>query len=323
MPHNFAITSASNSATLNAQRQGDATFTVSNTSGQAQRGRASVVAQQPASAGWLSVAGEVERDFAPGATQQYSVKINVPPNAPPGTYSFRLDMVGVENPDEDFTEGGPVTFSVPAPVAAPPNRRFPIWIPIVAMIVVLLIAGSIIAAIVANMNRPPARVTSATAIAMPIVDLTATAQVANATATAQANATLSTQSTATAAALGSATATALAAYARFNGQWNIDTPNAEPSLTRLDITNTGDRVNVHGFYRCGFNTCDFGSNSTQVANDGSLNVAINTGSKENGGVRTHQLTITLNTPQGTQLKVIDVFMVPNTAPVTNTYFYHK
>lgn len=320
MPHNFAITSASNSVTLNAQRQGDATFTVSNTSGQAQRGRASIVSQAPASASWLTINGATERDFAPGGTQQYMVKINVPPAAPPGTYSFRLDMVGVENPDEDFSEGEPVAFNVPAPVAAP-KRPFPIWIPVVAVIVVLLVVGGIIA-VVSNMNRRTPTVVP-TAVAMPVVDLTATTQAANATATAQANATLSAHSTATTAAQGSATATALAAFARFDGQWIIDTPNAQPSLNRLDITNDGDRINVHGFFLCGFATCDYGNNSTQIANDGSLNVAINTGSRENGGVRTHRLTITLNTPQGTQLKVIDIFTTPFTAPVTNTYFYHK
>src|SRR5437660_7327582 len=116
MPSPFAITAATNTVPLDSNRQGQTTFTVSNTTTQAIRGRGHVVAQSANSSPWLKLLGEAERDFAASGSQQYVVQISVPASASAGDYTFRLDMVDVANPDDNFSEGPTVKFVVaPAP----------------------------------------------------------------------------------------------------------------------------------------------------------------------------------------------------------------
>ena len=87
---------------------------------------------------WLSLEGEHERKFAKGEAQQFTVKIAAPPGTPAGKYSFRLNIISVENPDDEFTEGPSVSFEVKelVPAAAAP-RKFPWWIVAVAAVVIL------------------------------------------------------------------------------------------------------------------------------------------------------------------------------------------
>jgi hypothetical protein len=145
MSSSFTITSPSNTVLLGPNGQGQATFTVSNISGRINRGRARLTPQNPASAGWITIEGEGERDFEIASTQQFVVNIVVPPKSPPGSYIFRLDMVGVDNPDEDLSQGPGVTFQVSA---APGPKPFPWWILAVAGGVVLIAVIVIIIAAV-------------------------------------------------------------------------------------------------------------------------------------------------------------------------------
>jgi hypothetical protein len=143
----FAITAAAASVQLDANRHGVASFTVTNTTATALRGRARIVPLTAAAAPWLTLGGDAERDFAPGATQQYAVDVKVPPDAAPGSYSFRLDAVGVANPDEQYTQGPSVAFAVapqPGPVETK-KQPFPWWIIAVAIAAVLVIAGGVTA----------------------------------------------------------------------------------------------------------------------------------------------------------------------------------
>jgi len=142
MASSFAITAATNSVRLDAKRRGETAFTVFNSSGRPIRGRAQLVPENPAAAAWLTLAGIAERDFPIAGTQQYTVQIAVPPGAPAGSYPFRLDMVGVENPDEDYTEGPTVTFEVPKP--QPQKKPFPWWI-LLVVAGVLVVGGSLLA----------------------------------------------------------------------------------------------------------------------------------------------------------------------------------
>src|SRR5688500_12186975 len=112
MANSFAITAATNTAVLGAQRRGEASFTVTNVSGRAVRGRARAVASSAVAQDWLSLAGDAERDFALAGTQQFTVQIAVPPAAPPGPYTVRLDVANVADPDEDFAQGPTVAFEV-------------------------------------------------------------------------------------------------------------------------------------------------------------------------------------------------------------------
>jgi hypothetical protein len=137
MANPFAITAASNSVSLRNDRTGQAAFTVFNASGRPIRGRARIVAEDPTAEPWLSLVGDAERAFGIAGTEQFVVQIEAPPTAPAGAMRFRLDMVDVENPDENYSRGPTVTFQVPEPVAAP--KPFPWWIvAVVAGIIVLI-----------------------------------------------------------------------------------------------------------------------------------------------------------------------------------------
>jgi hypothetical protein len=119
MPSAFAITTTANSITLDSRR-GESQFTVSNATGRPLRARARVTPEGGAAAAWFTIAGEVERDFPVDGTQQYVVQIAVPGDVPPGRHSFRLDVVGVQNPDEEFAQGPSVAFVVAGAPSAPP-----------------------------------------------------------------------------------------------------------------------------------------------------------------------------------------------------------
>jgi hypothetical protein len=134
----FAITTAATNLRPGAQGQADVSFTVSNASGRALRGRADARSTSAAQQGWLSVIGEAERNFPASGTHQIVVRLTVPPGSPAGKGSFRLDMVSAQNPDDDFAEGPTITFEVPAPAVKAP---FPWWMVIVAATVVVIIGG--------------------------------------------------------------------------------------------------------------------------------------------------------------------------------------
>ena len=155
----FAITAATNTVLLDSNRQGQTSFTVSNTTGHAIRGRAHLVIQPSSAEPWLRSQGEAERDFANAGSQQYVVQIAVPPGVAAGDYTLRLDMVNVANPDDDFSEGPTVKFMIPASVQT--KRPFPWWI--VAVIVgILILIGAGTYGIVQLSHKNPAVTTTVT-----------------------------------------------------------------------------------------------------------------------------------------------------------------
>jgi hypothetical protein len=145
MPSSFTITTTATDA-LKADAKGhtQAVFTVTNATARPVRGMAGVNSLGDTKREWLSIAGETERDFAAGTTQQFTVNFDAPVAAPPaGTsaakYPFRLNVASAMNPDEDFAEGPTVTVEV-APARAeeekpPPGRLW--WIIPVAAVVLI------------------------------------------------------------------------------------------------------------------------------------------------------------------------------------------
>ncbi len=118
----FDITTATNTVLLGADRTGTAVFTVTNQTGHAVRARASLVPVAPTEAGWLTLAGLTERDYPIGGTEQLSVSVAVPVEATAGRYPFRLDVVSVLLPDEDWAQGPVVAFEIaatPEPIPEP------------------------------------------------------------------------------------------------------------------------------------------------------------------------------------------------------------
>jgi hypothetical protein len=173
MAEAFSITTASGTIELDANRQGNASFSVTDVSGRAIRARANVVAEAvaaeevtagagrtplptppapPPGGGWFAIAGDAERSFPLGGTEVYQVEVTVPATAappagaPPRRYRFRLDVLGSDNPDEDQAQGQWVEFAVmPEPV---PPRPFPwLWI-IVAAAALVVVIGVVVAVVV-------------------------------------------------------------------------------------------------------------------------------------------------------------------------------
>ena len=134
----FAITAARETVTLDNEGRAEVSFTASNTGPKSIAGRAKLVPLGSTKTAWLSLDGEQERNFAKGEAHQLSVHIAVPPGTPVGKYSFRLNIISVENPDDEFTEGPSVSFEVKElTVAQAPARKFPWWIVVIAGVLVL------------------------------------------------------------------------------------------------------------------------------------------------------------------------------------------
>lgn len=134
----FAITAANTTIQLDATGVGEVSFTVTNSSKRTLRGRARVVAKDSTQEPWLSIAGETERDFPPDATQQFTLRVQIPRGSPAGTYRCAVSVASIDNPDEEYAEGPVVAFEV-KPSEIPP-KKFPWWIIIVAVAVIIVVA---------------------------------------------------------------------------------------------------------------------------------------------------------------------------------------
>lgn len=135
----FSITTAATALQLDVQGRSECSFTVTNVSGRALRGRAELRATNAAHQGWLTITGDPERDYPPNGTQQIAVRVAVPAGSPAGKSGFRLDVVSTENSDEDFAEGPTMAFDVAPPA---PRKPFPWWIVAAAAALVLIVGGA-------------------------------------------------------------------------------------------------------------------------------------------------------------------------------------
>ncbi len=117
---------------------------VKNTCGRSMRVGMKVVVDAPAQEDWLQIEGPSEQELDDKALNQVKVKIQVPPDCPPGRYSYRLLVFSTRNPGEEFTQGEPVAFEVPERKVEPKPEPKPgcSWcIPAAIIAGVLLIGG--------------------------------------------------------------------------------------------------------------------------------------------------------------------------------------
>jgi hypothetical protein len=117
----FAILPASTSIELDPTRGGSASFTVTNQLGRPVRVRVEVTpaGDKPAPKEWLTPPAEPERDLATDGSEQFKVLVAVPDKVAGGTYTFRLDAVSTELPDEEWAHSPEVHFLVPDPAPDP------------------------------------------------------------------------------------------------------------------------------------------------------------------------------------------------------------
>ena len=88
--------------------------------------------------GWVKIDGSAQRHFDTDREEVFVVKIAVPPNSPPGNYTFRLDVVSVARPDEGDAAPA-VAFKVSGEVI--PKGGGSKWLLIVLAIVLVLAVG--------------------------------------------------------------------------------------------------------------------------------------------------------------------------------------
>lgn len=167
MPDSFEITTVPNTISIDQKRSAEVSFTVSNLTTRALRGRAQLVAQQAETADWLSLAGEIERDFAGAATEEYTVQVVVPPTADAGSYPFRLDMLKVDGAEQSATEGPNVTLTVGEPLVIAPKKPFPWWIVAAGVALFVLVMGAFYL-VTTQQTSQAARVAERTATAFAI-----------------------------------------------------------------------------------------------------------------------------------------------------------
>jgi hypothetical protein len=252
MANPFVITAASNSVLLSAERTGQATFTVFNASGRPISGRAQIVPEDPATEPWMTLAGAAERAFGIAGAQQFVVEITAPPTAPAGDVRFRLAVVDVENPDENYSRGPSVTFHVPE--APAPSKPFPWWIIAVAAGVIILLGGAFV---VAGNIRETSKMAQATQSALA---QTQTAAARRPTETLTPTATPTGVPTATETPTPTPTPTIPLGFQiqDFTGTWaNVDGNTS--GMTRLIIRQVNNSVvSFQGFGKCAPTDCDWG-----------------------------------------------------------------
>ncbi len=109
----FAISTPEAMLALEPTRTREVPFTVTNLTGHTVRARLVPRGLDGAPDDWFSVMGEAERSFGDGGIQQVRVLVDPALGAAAGTYAFRLDVVGIERPGEEFAEGPSCAVDVP------------------------------------------------------------------------------------------------------------------------------------------------------------------------------------------------------------------
>lgn len=96
---------------------------MTNVSGRKLRARVRVTPLGAAPGDWFSIEGDAERDFEPGDARQFVVRVEPPLGAAAGAYSFRVDAIGIDHPDDDYAEGPSCQATVPG--SKPPKVTTP------------------------------------------------------------------------------------------------------------------------------------------------------------------------------------------------------
>ena len=127
---------------LDGSGRGKVQYTVKNVSGIKRDGRA-VLVSMPSAPGaveknWVKIEPPTDKPFEAGQSQTFMVNIAVPPKSAAGSYQFRLDTVLVAKPDEG-DQSSPLTFNV----TAGPPRLLSWWIPVVAVVALIVIGVGI------------------------------------------------------------------------------------------------------------------------------------------------------------------------------------
>jgi hypothetical protein len=98
---------------LGQDHTGRAAFQVRNTSTRGLLAQTLLRPGPATPAEWLTVEGDVTRSYSAGAVVEVDVDVRAPAAAPPGSYPFHVEVIGLDNPDEDLGRSPDVSFLVP------------------------------------------------------------------------------------------------------------------------------------------------------------------------------------------------------------------
>lgn len=143
MPNYFEISPTHDVLALR-EGKGSASFAVRYVGDSPLEARALAVPMDGVNEGWLSIEPPDQRKMEPGKTQTFNVNVTIPPGTTPGRYGFRLDVVSVRNPDEEYDRGPQVAFQVNPSAKPEPEKGFPWWLVIAAAVFLIIIIGGVV-----------------------------------------------------------------------------------------------------------------------------------------------------------------------------------
>jgi hypothetical protein len=141
MSTKWVVTAAAERVVLGDQRQGEASFTVTNPGGAADRAVFDPVAGEGADPSWFSV-DDPQRLVRGGASVSYLLKVAVPAEVPPGSYEVQGRVYSVDSAPEESSVLSPrVVLEVPAE-PEPDQRKLPWpWLVVAGAVVLVLLVG--------------------------------------------------------------------------------------------------------------------------------------------------------------------------------------
>src|SRR5512139_2138656 len=166
MSTEWVVTTAAERVTLNEQRQGELTFTVTNPTSRADRAVFDVVPGDGADAAWFQV-DEPQRAVRGTASVSYLVRAAIPAQTPPGEFAVQGRVYSADSaPEESSVLSSRVLLAVKG-AEKPVKKRWPWWIWVVAALVAVVLIVTI-TLVVSNRGDGPVVAPDGT-VAMPDV----------------------------------------------------------------------------------------------------------------------------------------------------------
>lgn len=138
MSTKWVVTTATERVSLDENRGGEVTFTVTNQSSRTARAVFDIRTGDGVDDSWFTI-DDPQRPIRPAASVPYLVKIQVGQDVPPGSYEIAGRVCPPDTaPEESFVLSRRVLVEVPPP-PAPQKKKFPWWIVAAAALLVLVI----------------------------------------------------------------------------------------------------------------------------------------------------------------------------------------
>lgn len=149
MSNLFDINAPSNSIFLNEQRRGEGVVVITSKAERKVQGRVMIEAKNPLVEEFVTVV-DGEKTFLPKEAQQFTIRVEMPPIMPGGTYQFRVQVLDVDSPDDTFQNGPEILFVAPHPAKFGAMAGA-----IAAVIVILLLLVGGIVGLIFLLNQAP------------------------------------------------------------------------------------------------------------------------------------------------------------------------